>query len=312
MFIEQAYTKNFDFVKYLPIPIVFFLIMLLNFAVLMVLPIDTDAMIAQEVAKKGENRVFFELVFPLSFALVLLLLYVKYVHKQTITSLTTARKKIDWKRIFFAFFLWGGLTAGITLLDYYLDPTAYQFNFKPMPFAILAVIAIILIPMQTSFEEYLFRGYLMQGIGVKFKSRLIPLLFTSCVFGLMHIANPEVGKIGYIVLVYYIGTGLFLGIITLMDDGLELALGFHAANNLVTALLLTSNWTAFQTPSIFKDMSDPSTGFDVLLPVLVIFPILLFIFSKTYNWTGWKEKLTGKIVLPNNNSFTNTTIANHE
>jgi hypothetical protein len=32
--------------------------------------------------------------------------------------------------------------------------------------------------------------------------------------------------------VYYIGTGLFLGI-TLMDEGMELALGFHAANNLV-------------------------------------------------------------------------------
>jgi hypothetical protein len=32
--------------------------------------------------------------------------------------------------------------------------------------------------------------------------------------------------------VYYIGTGLFLGILTLMDE-MELALGFHAANNLV-------------------------------------------------------------------------------
>jgi hypothetical protein len=32
--------------------------------------------------------------------------------------------------------------------------------------------------------------------------------------------------------VYYIGTGLFLGILTLMDEGMELALGFHA-NNLV-------------------------------------------------------------------------------
>jgi len=27
----------------------------------------------------------------------------------------------------------------------------------------------------------------------------------------------------------------------------------------------------------------------------VIFPILLFIFSKKYRWTGWAQKLTGKI-----------------
>jgi hypothetical protein len=37
----------------------------------------------------------------------------------------------------------------------------------------------------------------------------------------MHIFNPEVSKIGYIILVYYIGTGL-LQIVTLMDEGMEL------------------------------------------------------------------------------------------
>src|SRR5690606_7658902 len=207
------------------------------------------------------------------------------------------RLKVDWKRIFFAFALWGGLTVALTLADYYLNPQDYEFNFKPVPFAILAVLAIILIPMQTSFEEYLFRGYLMQGLGIQLRSRLFPLIFTSVMFGLMHIANPEVEKIGYIALIYYIGTGLFLGVVTLMDDGLELALGFHAANNLITALLLTSDWSAFQTHSVFKDKSDPSAGFDILLPVLIIFPILLFIFSRKYKWNSWKERLTGPVKL---------------
>src|SRR5690606_33908909 len=164
-----------------------------------------------------ENRVFFEMVVPLSFALILLLLWVKFVHKQSIRSLTTARLKVDWKRIFFAFALLGGLTFALTMADYYLNPQDYEFNFKAVPFAILAILAIILIPMQTSFEEYLFRGYLMQGLGIQLRSRLFPLIFTSVMFGLMHIANPEVEKIGYIALIYYIGTGLFLGVVTLMD-----------------------------------------------------------------------------------------------
>ena len=156
--------------------------------------------------------------------------------------------------------------------------------------------------MQTSFEEYLFRAHMMQGIGLATNSRLIPLIITSVLFGLMHIANPEVGKIGYIIMVYYIGTGFFLGIITLMDEGLELALGFHAANNLVGALLLTADWTAFQTNSILKDISEPSAGFDILMPVFVIFPILLFVFSKVYSWTNWKQKLTGKLIDSNTHS----------
>lgn len=297
MFIEQAYTKNFDFIKYLPIPIVFVLLIVANYAFVVMFNINVDDMIAKEVAQKGENRVFFEMVVPLSFALILLLLWVKYIHKQSIRSLTTARPKVDWKRVFFAFGLWGSVTIAITMADYFMNPSDYELNFKPVPFAILAVLAIVLIPMQTSFEEYLFRGYLMQGLGVQFKSRLFPLLFTSIMFGVMHIANPEVEKIGYIALVYYIGTGLFLGVVTLMDDGLELALGFHAANNLITALLLTSDWTAFQTHSILKDKSDPSAGFEILLPVLIIFPILLFIFSRKYKWNNWKERLAGTVKL---------------
>jgi membrane protease YdiL (CAAX protease family) len=229
---------------------------------------------------------------------VALFLWTKYLHKLDFTSLTTSRKKIDWKRVAFAFSLWALVTITLTVIDYQLSPENYVWNFDLNKFAVLVVIGVVLIPLQTSFEEYLFRGYLMQGIGVVAKNRWMPLITTSVFFGLMHIANPEVEKIGYIIMVYYIGTGLFLGIITLMDEGIELALGFHAANNLVTALLVTANWTAFQTNSILKDMSEPAAGYDVLVPVLVVFPILLFIFSKKYKWNNWTEKLTGKVIDP--------------
>jgi len=273
--------------------------MVLNFVALKFLDLDMDAIIKQEIERKGENRFLVESLAPLAIGLVLLFLWVKYIHKQSLTSLTTARKKIDWKRIWFAFFFWGILTSGLVLLDYYLTPEDYVFNFKLQPFIILAIIAILLVPLQTSFEEYLFRGYLMQGLGILTKNRWFPLIFTSVVFGVMHIANPEVEKLGYSIMVYYIGTGFFLGIITLMDEGLELALGFHAANNLFTALLVTADWTAFQTHSILKDVAEPSLGFvELILPVFVIFPILIFIFAKKYKWTNWKDKLFGKIVEP--------------
>ena len=121
------------------------------------------------------------------------------------------------------------------------------------------------------------------------------IVFPSFLFGIMHIANPEVDKMGLIIMFYYIGTGLFLGILTLMDEGLELALGFHAANNLVGALLVTSDWSAFQTHSILKDVSVPSANFQIFIPILVIFPFLLYIFSKKYKWNNWKEKLFGII-----------------
>ncbi|TGV04025.1 CPBP family intramembrane glutamic endopeptidase [Flavivirga rizhaonensis] len=246
------------------------------------------------------NLNLFLMLISFAIGLVGLLLVTKYLHKLSFNHLTTTRKKIDWKRFWFIFFFWGIVSSSFVLIDYYLTPEDYVFNFKLVPFLILSVIAIVLVPLQTSFEEYLFRGYLMQGIGVIVKNKWVPLFTTSIVFGLLHIANPEVEKLGYVIMIYYIGTGLVLGIMTLMDEGMELALGFHAANNLFTALLVTADWTAFQTHSIFKDMSDPETMglMEIFVPVFVVFPILLFILSKKYNWTNWKEKLFGKVIVP--------------
>lgn len=236
----------------------------------------------------------------LAFALGMLSLYffVKYVHKQRIIELTTTRKKVDWGRVFFGFGLVSVISIVFIGIAYYINPEDYVVQFELKPFLVLLVIAVVMIPIQTSFEEYLFRGYLMQGIGVNAKNRWLPLIITSVIFGGLHIANPEVSKIGYIIMVYYIGTGLFLGIMTLMDEGMELALGYHAGNNLVAALLITAEWTVFQTNSVLKDMSEPTAGFDILLPVFVLFPILLFIMSKKYKWTDWKGKLFGKVEDP--------------
>ncbi|HLN95853.1 MAG TPA: CPBP family intramembrane glutamic endopeptidase, partial [Flavobacterium sp.] len=178
---------------------------------------------------------------------------------------------------------------------YFVTPEDFAWNFRPVPFAIMALISITLLPIQTSVEELIFRGYLMQGFGVLARNRWFPLALTSLIFGLLHGFNPEVAKLGPAILVYYVGTGLFLGVLTLMDDGTELALGFHAANNLVTALLVTADWTALQTNSVWKDVSEPSLSFEVFFPVLVLFPLLLLIFSNVYKWSDWKEKLTGKL-----------------
>lgn len=309
-YIQQAYKGLYDLWRYiLGVVIVFIAWQLIGMiplvGVLLVkmagdssVGIPTD--IPQMIDVLGSNLFLLLMLLSFVFGLIGVFVTSKTLHKQSITSLTTARKKIDWKRFWFIFILWGIVSSGFVFLDYYMSPDDYQLNFKLEPFLILAVIAILLIPLQTSFEEYFFRGYLMQGFGVIFKNKWLPLLITSVGFGLMHIANPEVDKLGPVIMVYYIGTGLFLGIMTLMDDGLELALGFHAANNLFTALLVTADWTAFQTDSILKDLSDPTEMgvMEIFVPVFVVFPILLFILSKKYNWTNWKDKLFGEVVEP--------------
>ena len=303
MFIEQGLKSENTFWKYIGGSIlIFFASLVGQIPLLAILLYETFVNGKPYPASNEAIMRFFEpnltlFLMLISFVFIMLgiILVIRHLHHQTVLSVTTSRAKVDWNRIVFSFLIWAAFTIVSTLFFYYYSPNDFVFNFKPVPFAILALIGIVLIPIQTSSEEFIFRGYLMQGFANVAKNKWFPLLMTSLIFGGMHWFNPEVVKIGPVILVYYIGTGLFLGIITLMDEGMELALGFHAANNLVGALLVTSDWSAFQTHSIFKDISDPSAGLDVIFPVVIIFPILLFIFSKKYNWTNWKEKLTGKI-----------------
>lgn len=293
MYLEQV--KNFKAhpILYFVLPIAFLLLMVVNYIFSM--GVDSKTVIDQLIQQVGVNGAFILMIAPLSIGLFVVWFWVKFVQGQSIVSLTTSRNKVDFKRVFFSFFLWASITALMTVIAYYVKPENFVINFNPQKFFIFLALAIILIPLQTSFEEYLFRGNLMQGLALATRSRIIALLIPAVMFGLMHMANPEVGKIGPIIMVYYIGTGLFLGILTVMDEGLELALGFHAANNLIAALLVTADWTAFQTHSVLKDVSEPSGSFEIIIPIFIIFPLLLFVFSKVYKWKNWKEKLLGTI-----------------
>ncbi len=302
MFIEQGIKKENHFWKYL----VGSLIVIFG-SVIGQMPLAIGVIFRKMKEGKGmpteddfmktldSNLTLFLIMLSFAIALLSLFFVIKKIHNQTVLSVTTSRRKLDWSRVFTSFGIWGVFTVFTTYATYYYYPENFVWNFKPLSFAILAVIAIVMIPIQTSCEEYIFRGYLMQGFGGLFKNKWLPLVLTSVIFGGMHIANPEVKEMGYIIMVYYIGTGFMLGILTLMDDGMELSLGFHAANNLVGALLVTSDWSVFQTNSILRDIAKPEAGMETFIPVFVIYPILLFIFSKIYKWTNWKEKLTGNI-----------------
>lgn len=304
MFIEQGIDRNNKFWKYILGSI---FIIGASFVgqtpMLVLILLQTFFKGKNYPANEEELMHFFEpnlnlflLLISFVFALVGIYFVVRLLHKQTLLSIVTARKKMDWKRVFFSFVIWSLFTIVSTVVTFYLNPTDFKINFQLIPFLILVLIATFLIPIQTSVEELVFRGYLMQGFGNLSRNKWFPLLMTSSIFGLMHLFNPEVTKLGNVIMVYYIGTGLLLGIMTLMDDGLELALGFHAANNLIGALLVTTDWSAFQTYSIFKDVSEPEAGLDIIFPVVVIYPLLLVIFGIKYKWFNWKEKLTGSIV----------------
>jgi membrane protease YdiL (CAAX protease family) len=307
MFIEQAFKKEtnlnlrlLNFIKYLGGSFLVFLAAMVG-----QIPLSIAVLFSGKMPQNNADLyslfdsnvfLFFAL---LSFVFVIIGLYlvVEKFHKQKFLSIITSREKIDWSRVLVSFGLWLIISVILFFSSYFYDSTDIVLQINLIPFLILFAITLLLMPFQTTAEELIFRGYLMQGFYNLSLNKWFPLLMTSLIFGTMHIMNPEVEKLGYLILVYYIGSGLFLGIITLMDEGTELALGFHAANNILASLLITTDFTVFQTHSIFKDISEPSINFEVFFPVFILFPLLIYFFSKKYKWNNWNEKLIGtKIV----------------
>jgi hypothetical protein len=307
-FIQQAYKGNNEWWAYAATII----LLLVGWQIIGITPLvgvayyyaDNMEMFLSSMATSftslgiNSNLYLILLIFMFFGGLCFLFLGVKFIHKRKILTVLTSRDKLDWNRILFSFSVWFIIGIVIFIINYFMTPEDYVWNFKPVPFLILMLISFLLLPIQTSMEEVLFRGYLMQGFGTWFKKSFMALILTSLIFGLLHGTNPEVEKLGWITMVYYIGTGLLLGVFALMDEGIELSLGFHAANNILAATLVTSNWAAFQTEALFIDISEPSVGYEMFVPVFVLYPIILIIFSKKYGWTNWKEKLFGHVFKP--------------
>ena len=243
---------------------------------------------------ENSNLTLFYVLLPYVFGFFGIILVIKTLHNQSLLLLTTTRKKIDFNKIAISFIIAGFIIFFTVTISYLISPNEYLFNFKSDTFLILLIITILFMPLQASFEEYLFRGYLMQGLGGVFGNRWMPLLITSLLFGLLHFWNPEVSELGTIFLFQYVVTGLFLGLLTIMDDGMELSLGFHAGNNVLISLLITADWTVLQTDSVLKFVGDPKMSIATIIPAVILYPVILLYFSKKYKWENWEKKILTK------------------
>ena len=104
----------------------------------------------------GKNTLLFYLLFPFLTAFIALVVCIKYIHKKSIRSYFTERKKFDVKRFFHAFLVWGIVLTGFLIVSLYTS-SELTWNFDIQSFFPLLVIAVIFIPIQTTFEEFFFR-----------------------------------------------------------------------------------------------------------------------------------------------------------
>lgn len=226
------------------------------------------------------------MLFPFVAGLSAFILLVKPLNSRTLKVVINGTEKIRWSRFFISALIWLVLSAIYFFLYLKYDPSNFTLNNKSFTLIILVVVSLLLIPFQAAFEEVLFRGYLMQGFTAIIRNRWFPLVMTSLLFGLMHAFNPEVKEFGFLTMMpQYIVFGLIFGVITILDDGIEAAMGAHTANNAFLCIMVTNKSSALQTPALYEQANIyPWPEFVGLVVSGIVFIIIL---KRVFKWKSF-------------------------
>lgn len=234
-----------------------------------------------------DNNIILVIQFGLFVAAFIgLYIAVRFIHHKRFITLVTAFEKFRFKLFFFSFALWSVILLCTTVVSYLTNSEDMILQFNLKRFLLLLLICLVFLPIQTLTEEIFFRGYLLQGLAQVFKNGIIPMILTSLFFGLAHLSNPEVEAFGSsLMFVYYVVFALFLSSITLLSEGLELAYGIHLANNLLSALLVTSQNSVLKTDAVF--FVNQENALAELILAFCSLLVVFFVFGIKYRWKNF-------------------------
>ena len=211
--------------------------------------------------------------------------FLKILHNKNLLKVLTERIQFDYKRSLFGlntFFLFAVIPLATTLLT---NTSELKLRGDVPDLLLITLIALIFVPIQAGLEEAFFRGYLLQGFSLLFKSRVLILIITSSLFAFLHLMNPEPWSYGigtYLISVFLVG--MFMGLITLIDGGIELAVGIHIANNLWVHLIVGLEDSVIPSSSLFIT---PNQNVD-MIPTIIFsmsqYALLTFVFAFKYKW----------------------------
>ncbi len=221
------------------------------------------------------------MVLPFIVMLILAIVFIRIFHKRNAKDVVNGGGTFRWNRFWVGILVWSGMLLIMLAVQMIISPDDLELQFNAPAFITLVFVAVLFLPIQSGTEEFIFRGYLAQGVAGWTKSKWLVILIPSLLFALMHGMNPEVKEHGFWVMMpHYFIIGFVFAIMAVLDDGIEVVIGAHAANNTLGAILVTSKESAIQTPSLFfqKEMDPNSELIGLVISavlVLVVFKLIL-------------------------------------
>ena len=261
--------------------------------------IDADADIATAFNPVSENNslpAYANAFFMLSlhgFLLLSFLLFFKWLHKGNWSCLFNSFSKFRWNRIASAILLY--LLVSLVSLPFFcgeLEEMKATFAFNAAEFFPYVLVLLIMLPLQVTAEEVINRSYFGQMFALIFKRPIILVVLTSIIFAFAHYGDMQHAE-SYAVLFTAIGiSGLTYAIIMVLDNGIEICIGLHFINNLISFVLLKRDGFS----GLFEINPEYQSGWISVITELVYSIVILLVFTKLYHW-DWR-RLFQKIERP--------------
>jgi len=207
-----------------------------------------------------------------------LVVTVKWIHRRPLLTLVTPESRVDWRRMARGALVWTAIAAIIVAIEHLLYPERYYLSFDAGRFFLFVALVLVLTPVQAATEELVFRAYAMQGLARLTRRPVVLAVVSSLIFTAPHMLNPEVHQYGVLLMAAnYFAIGMLLATATLRDGRLELAMGVHAVNNVLLALVANYEESALATESIFMATElDPVYSLVTLIAGTLVFHAWIF------------------------------------
>lgn len=204
-------------------------------------------------------------------AFIVIAFLTSWLLKRPWYTVLTSRNKLQLRKIAWAFATFFCLLTAIQLIDFFMYRDAYTFNIDSIGlYIVFALLVVLLVPIQTTLEEFIFRGIGVQLVAIFTKSPLVIALIIGVIFGSLHFANPEMNMGALWVGLDYVVVGFFLTYMSVKFNATEYAIGAHAANNIFLCLFIVSDSTVgSQLPSMFHVTTSDATFWSFLIYTLL-------------------------------------------
>ena len=214
--------------------------------------------------------------------LILLIIFIKVVHKTSILSFITDHKRFNIKGLFLGLGVWLGamiINSGLNIVllqQRVIIPHSDDFSIH----ILMVLVALLCSPVQAFSEEVLFRSFFYNAFKQKAVNKYIISSIAALFFTLAHLSNSELTLFNspFLILLYYFLSGFFFMLIVYHYGGIEVALGAHIMNNFyITTIMNYEKSSIFSHPYFIIEKTNIYA--DIIL--LTLTSLLLLSFKAT-------------------------------